>query len=168
MWFDDIDKDEQDRGLVLLHRLLDSGRQLLEIIGEVGPREDLLQWMLGVKETFPVFVDQTLEDRLLGAEVVVEIAGRLIADLGDLAHRGRAVTLGREEFQRHLQHPGGGDLRPFGLATVGSPRHSLLQTERSFCNLRRELRLVKAKLRAWDLGLEMIALEKSAGGATDA
>jgi len=117
--FDDIDKDEQDRGLVLLHRLLDS----LEIIGEVGPREDFLQWMLGVEETFPVFVDQTLEDRLLGAEVVVEIAGRLIAGLGDLAHRGRAVALGREELLRHLQHLGGGNLRPFGLASVGSPRH---------------------------------------------
>ena len=141
---DDIDEDEQDRGLVLLDRELDRIRQIFEIIGKVGPCEDLLQRVLGVEDTLPVVVDEALEDRLLGAEVVVEIAGRLIAGLGDLAHRGRAVALGREELHRHLQHLGGGDLRPFGLASVGSPRHSLLQTERSFCNLSRELRLVKA------------------------
>ncbi len=76
---------------------------------------------LGIEEALPVVIDQTLEDRLLGAEVVVEVADRLIAGLGDLAHRGRAVALGGEEFQRRLQHLGGGDLRPFGLASVGSP-----------------------------------------------
>jgi hypothetical protein len=51
--------------------------------------------------------------------VVVEIAGRLIAGLGDLTHRSCAIALGREEIERHLLHLGGGNLRPFGLASVG-------------------------------------------------
>jgi hypothetical protein len=100
-------------------------RQLFKIVGKVGLGEHFLQVMLGIEEALPVVVDQTLEDRLFGFEMVIEVAGRLVAGLGDLAHRGRAVTLGGEKLERHLQHLGGGDFRPLGLASVGPPRHPL-------------------------------------------
>jgi hypothetical protein len=117
----DVDEDQHDVGRVVVDAALDQRRQLLEVVGEVGPLEELLQLVVRVQQLLPVVVEQLLVDGLLGPEVVVEVAERNAGLLRDLPHRGGAVALGREEPEGRLSGTRHGRLGSFGLSSLERP-----------------------------------------------
>ncbi len=80
------------------------GAELLEVVGEASARQGPCEGEADGVRDFPQLVEQRAEDRLLVGEVVIDVPGGDASLARDVADRGRAIALGREELERRVEH----------------------------------------------------------------